>query len=290
MLLGLTSTACGSGSDRAASSADSIGTTGVLLALGDTSLEARTLQLLGADSVLSGADLLAGLAVLQQIADTSSRAEVAAPALLRLGSLKLRLFPGAVPDSLVTRRPDDFAYDEISASHLYLGREFRLLLERYPDSMLADDAAYADSFVPRGGECEGFTECYAEVATVQLGEFLKKYPDSRHAAGAVERATAELANVFAVQSDRGFIDSNDLTVATQFHDPAAVRRVIENYEVVVRQLRRDVAAPAFYLLADLWQRFQRVDLARDLYERLLVQPGTIPVDSVRARLQRLPRP
>jgi hypothetical protein len=135
LLLGLTSTACGSGSDRAAS-ADSTGTTGILLASGDTSLETRTLQLLRADSLLSGADLLAGLAAMQQIADTATRADVAAPALLRLGLLKLRLFPGEVPDSFVTRWPADFAYNEIGGGHLYLGREFRLLVERYPDSML----------------------------------------------------------------------------------------------------------------------------------------------------------
>jgi len=264
-----------------------IACSGERVAVDDSVLEAQTLQLARADSALQDSALTAGLSQLQQVADTATSSVLAAPALLRLGLLKLRLFPNEAADSFVARRPGDFAYDEISASHLYRGREFDVLLERYPTSVLADDAAYARTFLARGGECEGFTDCYAAVATRELGAFLQKYPDSRHAAAAVQRSAAELRSVFAVQSDRQQFNPSDLTEATQFHDPAAVQRVIEDYEITVRQLRRDVAAPAFYLLADLWERYRRVDLARDLYERLLIQPGVVPVDSVRVKLSRL---
>lgn len=251
------------------------------------SAQESLLPQLAADSALEGEALARTLALLQSIADTATIESIAAPALLRLGWLKLRLYPFEAPDSAVLARPDDFAFDEIGGGWVYLGNELAVLLERFPEGPLADDAAYAQLSLALGGECEGFIDCYANSATRRERDFLRQYPASGYAAGVVARTNEQLASVFLLGGERGLLVTTDLTQATEYHDPAAVQREIESYQEALGGLPPETAAPALFLLADLWERFRRDDLAEAIYRQVLQAPGAVSSDSIRMRLERL---
>jgi hypothetical protein len=58
-------------------------------------------------------------------------------------------------------RPEQFFYNSNHDFYAYNGFHFRELLRRFPESELADDAAYAITHLKsEGNECEGWVPCY----------------------------------------------------------------------------------------------------------------------------------
>ena len=216
-------------------------------AAGQTPLELETRRLVSADSLLSGDEATRAVATLQAVVDTSGEADVRAPALLRLGLLKLRLYAWEQPESVRTARPDDYFFNEIAGSWLYQGLELRELEGRYPEHVLADDAAYAATGLPLGGECEGWVPCYLYGATGRLVDFLEDHPTSGHASAAVDSVIAGYRTVLAGHPD--------LRIATDDYDPAEVRADLERWEGVARRLHEPERTRALEAIAALWRRF-----------------------------------
>lgn len=90
------------------------------------------------------------------------------------------------------QHPEAFAYDEIGASWLYTGSHYQTLYETYPDSALADDAAYARTELLHAGECEGDVPCMLERMTREPLWFIQHYPSSPLVAKAQERVEQAL--------------------------------------------------------------------------------------------------
>lgn len=83
-------------------------------------------------------------------------------------------------------RSDLFEWVEING-WLYRATLLDLVLQRWPGTEAADDAAYERTFLVRQGECEAFLECEVEHAYAQFSEFLTTRPRSRHEPDAVAR-------------------------------------------------------------------------------------------------------
>ena len=212
-----------------------------------SALEAETRRLLALDSLLEGDAAARAVAELQAVADSATAPDVRVPALLRLGLLKLRLYAWDPSEAVRAGRPDDYFFNEIAGSWLYQGLELRELVERHPDHVLADDAAYAATGLPLGGECEGWVPCYLYAGTGRLVDFLEAYPTSDLALAAVEAINLGYETALA--------DHPDLTVATDLYDPVEVRAALERYQAAAHRLEEPARAPALAAIARLWRRF-----------------------------------
>lgn len=85
-------------------------------------------------------------------------------------------------------RPDQFFYNANHDFYAYNGYHFRELLRRFPDSELADDAAYAlTHLMSEGNECEGWVPCYIHTQWGPMAEFVRAYPTSPLADSALTR-------------------------------------------------------------------------------------------------------
>jgi hypothetical protein len=244
--------------------------------------ERQTVLAVRADSALADDALRLRVAELQRIADTATAGAVAAPALLRLGLLKMRLYTGDVRDSIAKLRPGDFFYDEVSGSHLYGGGELTTLLERFPDSPLADEAAYAITLLPAGGECEGYINCYVSRVSYRSLEFLEQHPRSPLAGLAVARINDGVHDVLR--------DTPDLAAATEMYDPKEFRPQLARYDSIARTLPAAPSAEALFVIAGLWERLGEAARAKDIYARLETAPGLVPLDSIRNRAARVKSP
>lgn len=212
-----------------------------------TAFEREVWQQLEQDAAMTEQEARALVLRLQPIADSAMDEPTAAPALLRLGWLKLRIHDDEVSAEALAARPHDFAWFEIQGRNYYLATDLDSLLSRFPGSSLRDDAAYALTYRPRGGECEGYIECYVQRGTDPLLDFMAAYPTSRHVTAAVARANAHIAAMLSEQPD--------LRTATERYDPVAVRTQLLRYDSIARTLPRDARNAADATLEPLRRRF-----------------------------------
>lgn len=250
--------------------------------------EEEVLARIAADALLADSVRAELAAQLQTIADSASDPAIAAPTLLRLGWLKLRLYPGEVSPEVAAAHPADFFYNEIGGAHLYNGREFRTLLERHRNTSYADDALYAETLLNMGGECEGFTECYLSAITHRPMLLLREFPTTRHARVVLDSVDAAIAQFLRLSQDNELLTASDLTRRTEYHDPDTVRVRVADWEEVLLGVPASASAPSLLVVADLWERLREPGRARALYARLEREPGPVPRDTIRARLSRLP--
>ena len=202
-----------------------------------------------ADAALDSAAAVQRLAELQGLADSSRVESLAAPALLRAGVLKLRLYPADIDGTIARRRPQDFVHNEIAGGWLYNGADFDTLLARYAGGPLADDARYAKLFVLPGGECEGRMDCYIGLALGGPVDFLKSDPTSPFSTVVVQTINRELRRLLA--------EVPDLREATEMYDPVSVQASVARYDSVARELPPPVRDAAFALLDSVWARLGR---------------------------------
>ena len=100
-------------------------------------------------------------------------------------------------------RPDHFFYNELHDFYAYNGWHFHELLRRYPDSALADDAAYElTNLMSQSGECEGWVPCYVHQQWVPIADFIGAYPTSPLVATGLERGFELFGNVLHPQRFR----------------------------------------------------------------------------------------
>jgi len=203
-------------------------------------------QQLQLDATLEDAAAASLLARLQPIADTATSEEVGAPALLRSAWLKLRLHPDEADEAQVRARPQDYWYFEIQGGHYYNGADLDTLRARFPESALRDDADYAGTWLPRGGECEGFVDCYVGAGIHRLLEFMRTHPSSPYVPAVVAQANHVVLSVLAAEADLG--------AATDMYDPVEVRRHLVRYDSIARQLPGGPRNAALTVLEPLLQR------------------------------------
>ncbi len=200
---------------------------------------------------------------------------------LRLGRLKkayARTLTGGRQDPYALAHPSEFWYDEPAGEYYYLGAMFRALLEHFPESAIADSAAWEVGLLPDGhGRCDDSVECGRELQrelSSRTAAFLRRYPNSALAPQALQRLDETFSLMLADPPDsEGF------------------RVGLEAYQALADSLPLPPRARASESIGDLWVRARRYDRARPLYQWLLTtHPPGVDTVAVRRRLQALPRP
>ena len=145
--------------------------------------------------------------------------------LLALGRLKARYYPDA---AYAKKHSEEYFFNEIAGQWLYTGWHFIELRRRFPRSKQVDDAAWEETFLPVGGECEEWVPCQVSALWMQLEPFLRKHPNSPHAESAVARALLAFS---AITPDL------NLRSASRRVDPAEIRTLVDELESVAHTLQ-----------------------------------------------------
>jgi hypothetical protein len=187
------------------------------------------------------------------------------------------------------KNSQEFWYYEMGGIYYYSGFHFKELIKRFPESELVDDAAYELTKVHRGGECEGWMDCYIEYQFNQVKEFLELYPNSEHAEEAVKRANeAFLNNLDSPLWVQNFGAIKDYAVAQESYEPQAIQQTLAIYETIAETLPLQLRAKAYEAIAGLWVRFKQLDRAIRLYSFIVQQvSGYENVSVVRKQLSAL---
>lgn len=173
--------------------------------------------------------------------------------LLQLGRMKTRF----VVDSVyAAARPDEYFYNEIAGSWMYSGWHFSELLRRFPRHPFADDAFYEKTFLPAGGECEGYVPCRVSVLWMRIEPFLRAYPASPLADSAVARALLAFG---AVTRDM------DLVRGSADIDVPEIRRLVDGLEAVAQTLQMRHRVMLLSRVAELREQMGDLRAARSTY-------------------------
>jgi tetratricopeptide (TPR) repeat protein len=169
-------------------------------------------------------------------------------------------------------RPAEYFRDESSGDYLYNGFQFRELGKRFPSDPLAVDAAYEITNLSQGGECEGQIVCYIDGGLAPVREFLLRYPDSPHTAEAARRADDAFRKMlWGPQWKTSWTEVVDPTRATDFYDPAELKKVVGEYEELAERLPARFRPRIYETTAYYHARLGETDRARQLYNLILRQ-------------------
>jgi hypothetical protein len=165
----------------------------------------------------------------QQLAGGAAESEMP-KLLLRLGMMKLAHephFEDTAGLAYVKARPAEFFYNEFHDFYAYNGHHFREIIARYPNSGLADDAAYLmTKLKDTNQECEGWVPCYLHREWQPVREFIIAYPASPLA----DSALVPVISTFDRLVDPARLDANYETDTTE------VRQIVAGVDSVSARL------------------------------------------------------
>jgi hypothetical protein len=158
----------------------------------------------------------------------------AAAALWQLGRLKRTAQeytrsdgPG---DAYALQHPLEYLGSGVGSGYLYSGAQWKRLLQRFPDSPYADEAAWQIANLDHPGECEHSLACFVDRMLTPYAEFLERFSSSPLADSAVATADNGLATVLAV------LDPDSLRQWSFDLEPARVDSILTRYETIVPRL------------------------------------------------------
>jgi hypothetical protein len=162
------------------------------------------------------------------IADTAVVAPDSARVLYEIGTIELaREGYDSATIAYMKARPEHFFYNEFHDFYAYNGHHFRELVRRFPNSDLADDAAYQlTKLKSQNQECEGWVPCYIHQTWDPIATFLFAYPTSIYADSAVDRAL----DVFGTHLEPALADDD------YQNRPAEVDTILMRFDSVTRIL------------------------------------------------------
>jgi len=201
--------------------------------------------------------------------------------LLARGRARMAYHPSRVShDSLYAKaRPDEYHYNEVGGEWLSNGTDFRDLIKRFPTSPLADDAAYAQTLLPIGGECEGSVACMVEVRWSAVSGFLRTHPNARQADFAVARA---------LEAFRGVESNRDVRLGTEQDEPGAVRTMVASLDTIARLQTPPRRTRMLMRAGELWEQYADYDRSRAAYAAASATGDTATHRCVQARLAAMP--
>ena len=256
---------------------------------------------------LSSTDLPKAIALLEAPIAKAPDEPRSAPYYLLLGRLNKRYEeacesagdppPGQPPQpcgdfrQYAAARPNEYFHDESSDSYLYSGFHFSELEKRFPSNPLAVEAAYEVTTLSQGGECEGQLVCYIESGFVPMQKFLLRYPDSSHTEQALRRADdAFRKTLWGDHWKTDWTEVTDPNKATEFYDPADLRKLVQEYEDLAEKLPTRFRARPWETVAYYRNRLGETARARGLYEKIVQQfPDYENISEIRSNLARLTR-
>jgi hypothetical protein len=194
--------------------------------------------------------------VLQKRIDSLGTNRAAAALLFRLGQMKRYAdrwthYGGPGWDYAAGLRDREYYADEPNAQFAYNGKEWRQLIQMFPDDSLADDAAWGLANPNVGGDCEGDITCYLGLRFEPMLEFLRKYPHSNFDSTAVATANSALTSLL---SDIPDLRVRDTSSDDPDYDPAAVESALARYDSVAASLSPPLQSAVRAVTGPLWVR------------------------------------
>ena len=185
------------------------------------------------------------------------------------------------PDDAYARAHErDYFYNEIAGSWLYTGAHFQQLIDRFPASDLADDAAYQLTLLVQGGECEGYIACYVHSGWHRVAEFLRQRPTSALAGRAAGRALRAFHTI-----EPGM----DLRGGSEYIEPPEIRKLVAELDSLGSILRGTPFGARLYARSgELWQQLGEYDFAREVYRGAMPALDAKTRSCVAARLAAMP--
>jgi hypothetical protein len=190
----------------------------------------------------------------------------AASRLFRLGALKLRAttfmrLPGYGGDggpgvAYAAQHPDEYLPNQLGGSYVYSGEQWRRLLERFPESAVAVDAAWAIAQLDRVGECERSVRCQLDWNATPYVAFLERFPASSHRDAATVRINETLTRIIAE------LDPDSSTDPPYEFDPAPIESLLVRYDVVATRLPPSMRADAQRLTQRFRARLRQGGISR----------------------------
>lgn len=183
--------------------------------------------------------------------------------------------------------PPGYEYNEIGGDFRYTGRDFQELIQRFPNNPLADAAAYALTFVERGGECEGDLDCVVNWSWGNVSTFLRAHPQSPFADSAVDRAIAAFHVIrpdFDLRSHHNLSGSNDFDWT-----PDQIPPLIESLDSVGTTQIGPRKPRLLIRAGELWTQIAKIDRARSAYTAALSGANVAQRACIQARLRALPK-
>lgn len=102
---------------------------------------------------------------------------------------------GAAEKRWLEAREDLVFYNEIGGAWMIQTDAIWRAHDRVKGTTAADDIAWLAVTNGLGGECEGYVPCHVEAADRMDGEYLRRHPQGRHTAEALERIDNMLSMV-----------------------------------------------------------------------------------------------
>ena len=175
--------------------------------------------------------------------------------LLAIGRAKSLYEPprGSAHESFAVSRPDEYWYNEVGGDYLYRGKDLQTLVDSFPTHQFVDDAAYEITTLSRGGECEGYIDCYAGWSWEKIKPFIVKYPTSPLVAAALDR--------FFDNYELALEQVEDLGLPTEYFTPTSVKAILHSADSTIAKLPGNVRAPAQVRSQAIWKRFADAEAA-----------------------------
>ncbi|MFI5233167.1 MAG: hypothetical protein ACHQSE_11730 [Gemmatimonadales bacterium] len=181
--------------------------------------------------------------------------------------------------------PPAYVYNEFGDDFQYTGQDFQDLIRRFPNSPLAEAAAYELTFIEPRGECEGDLDCVVNWGWRRVSTFLRGYPRSPLADSAVDRAIAAFHVIrpeFDLRSPHRLSGSDDFDWT-----PRAIPPLIESLDSVGARQMGSRKARLLIRAGALWTQIAMIDRARSDYSAALSGADVAQRACIQARLHAL---
>lgn len=143
----------------------------------------------------------------------------------------------------------------------YQGSDFQAIIDNYPDSPLASEAAFIIATEGQGvGECESDMNCHLHRVIDAYSSFIDRYPTHPKYVVAVDAINAQLRGLANDPREEGLheiFDIEDTTALLKSH-----------YAVVTKMPDADLRADSLYLLARAFISVGQFELADKIYNDL----------------------
>ncbi|MEW5819930.1 MAG: hypothetical protein AB1782_07040 [Cyanobacteriota bacterium] len=125
---------------------------------------------------------------------------------------KYKTFLGIVhtETNYVKKHLDEYTYFEPANDYVYKGNDLQEIINKYPDSSLADDAAYMYSTRGPLTECEGDVKCYMNLDLYKYKDFLLKFDKSPYTKNVLKDINSDFALLY--EDNPNYYIGDDTTV------------------------------------------------------------------------------
>jgi len=185
--------------------------------------------------------------------------------LFKLGRCKRNIFEGSAEgDAYIAAHPLDYQHFE-GAGTEYTGRQFRQLLQMYPRSRFAMEAAFELTSITRAGE---IAECETRACALQkvldrFEVFLTKYSGSEHVRSAIKEING------SIDPSRGLPGAGDeLSVPNGGPGRQQFLFQLNRYRTLTKMLARQDRTAAATAIGTAYQKVGEAQLARETISEL----------------------